>query len=147
MEWYHAIVVQQSFLITLVPSLSKLWRDTTQQGIYTWCIAWYGLVFENCELGVVTPIFWGIFIKYVYTVGESIPFFPILDSVNILKFSVVKEIIQIRKNFRDRLYTIVNMKKHKRDRTKHADVMEASFTLYYHLSTELQICELKNTYL
>lgn len=63
------------------------------------------MVFENCELGLV--IFWGSYIKVAYTIVESIPYFPILGFVNILKFVVLHEIIKVRKDFYDRLYSDV----------------------------------------
>lgn len=51
-----------------------------------------GLVFENFMLGVVTPILG------FNTILESIPYFPILELVNILKLLVVHEIIKICKD-------------------------------------------------
>lgn len=39
------------------------------------------------------------YIKDVYTIGESIPDFPILGFANILKLLVVYEKIKIRKDF------------------------------------------------
>lgn len=39
-----------------------------------------------------------------YTIVESIHFFPILGFVNIMKSLVVHEIIEIGKDFWDRLY-------------------------------------------
>lgn len=46
---------------------------------------WY---LKNFELGVV---FWGSYIKYPYTIGVSIPYFPIVGFVKILKSFVVKK--------------------------------------------------------
>lgn len=53
------------------------------------------------------PYFWAsYYIQDFYQIGESLLYFPILCVVNILKYLVVHKVINIRRDFWDRLYTV-----------------------------------------
>lgn len=56
------------------------------------------------EQRLLLSLFWGIYLKYFYTIQERISYFSILGFANIQKLLVVHELIKIRENFWDSLY-------------------------------------------